>query len=209
MTKETNLKTVVYQRLEAIANAEKITRKELAELSRELLMYVPDSNDIDIVNRLLGILTPMNTKTCILYFKHFLPWQAEEHPDGTFSRFGKKMDGDKKVKRRMDLIAEWLKSEENTVWTWAEANVTVDQKKDFPGMIANAIKKAFKGDKKTDTPALTHMEVLEACFAGGVTLDDLLTGIAVKEAAAKAAAEVIANAQGKKQENPVEQKEAA
>ena len=46
------LHNTVYARLEAIAAAEKITRVELGALSRELLVYVPDTHDIDIVNRL-------------------------------------------------------------------------------------------------------------------------------------------------------------
>ena len=66
-----NLKAVVYGRLEAIMAAEKITRVELGAMSRELLMYVPDTNDIDIVNRLLGVLTPMNRRTAILFFFKF------------------------------------------------------------------------------------------------------------------------------------------
>lgn len=124
-----NLKAVVYGRLEAIANAEKITRFELGAISRELLMYVPDSNDIDIVNRLIGVLTPMNRKIAILFFKHFLPWEVEVDHDDEFSRFGKKLKADKKVKRRMEMIVEFLSDENANIWSWAEVHVEVEQKR--------------------------------------------------------------------------------
>ena len=174
------LHNTVYARLEAIAAAEKITRSELGNLSRELLVYVPDTQDIDIVNRLLGVLTPMNRKTAILFFTHFLPWQVENDADGTFNRFGKMLQGEKKIAKRMDAITEFLKDESNNIWTWADENVQIDKKKDFKGMIAKAIKKALEGDEKSDTPALSKDEVFAAIFDGGITLEDLLVALDTK-----------------------------
>lgn len=183
------LHNVVYARLEAIANAEKITRKELGELSRELLTYVPDTHDIDIVNRLIGVLTPVNRRAAIAYFKHFLPWQVEHEADGqTFSRFGKMLQGEKKVKRRMDSIAEWLKDEANNIWKWSDDNLDVEVKqKDFYALVSKQIQKALEGDEKSDTPALTRDQLVAAIFAGGVTIDDMLYGIEAREQAMKEA----------------------
>ena len=48
----------VYARLDAIASAEKITRVELSALSREALTYVMETHDIELVNRLIGVLPP-------------------------------------------------------------------------------------------------------------------------------------------------------
>lgn len=168
-----NLKTVVYQRLEAIAAAEKITRVELRELSRELLQYVPDSQDIDIVNRLVKVLTPMNAKTAILYFSHFLPWDVEKDNDGKFVRFGGKHQGDKHVNRKLDLIKAFLADPENNIWTWADVNVEVKQK-DFAGTITKAVKAALKGDEKSATDPLTIDQVVTAVLDGGITLAAML-----------------------------------
>lgn len=168
-----NLKTVVYQRLEAIAAAEKITRVELREMSRELLIYVPETQDIDIVNRLIGVLTPMNAKTAVLYFAHFLPWDKETDNDGNFVRFGSKHQGDKRVNKKLDAIAEFLKADNNNIWTWAETNVEVKQK-DFGATITRAVKAALKGDEKSDTDPLTVDQVVTAVLDGGVTLADML-----------------------------------
>ena len=176
-----NLKTVVYQRLEAIMAAEKITKVELGHLSRELLVYTPTTFDIDIVNRLLGVLTPMNKKLAILFFKEFLPWEQEKDTEGNFQRFGKMFKSAGKVKKRTDAIEAFLKEEEANIWTWAEANVKVDKQKDYTGMISKAIKAALSGDEKTESPALSPAAIVSAIFQGGVTIADLLDGCEVRE----------------------------
>ena len=109
------LHNVVMARFDAIAAAEKITRVELGLLSREILVYVPESQDIEFVNRLLGVLTPMNRRTAILYFGHFLPWEQEHDKEGNFNRFAKKMVGEKKLKKKADAIVTWLAKEENNI----------------------------------------------------------------------------------------------
>lgn len=176
------LHNVVYARLEAIAAAEKITRAELGELSRELLIYVMDTRDIDIVNRLLLVLTKINAKAATLYFKHFLPWTCEEDAEGNFTRFGKMSSGEKKVKRQAALIDEWLHDVNNNIWTWADANIEIKEK-DFKATVARAIKKALEGDAKSGTAALTREEIIAAIFDGGVTIDDMLFGIEAHEKA--------------------------
>lgn len=186
---EHRLHNVVLARLEAIASAEKITRAELAALSRELLIYVPDTQDIGIVNRLLGVLTPVNKRAAILYFGHFLPWEKENDADGNFARFGKKMLGEKKIKRKEQAIADWLGDESNTIWTWADDNIQMDKKKDFKGGIIRAVKQALAGDEKTDTPALDPMEVMQAIFEGGMTLEAMLAAVEKRQAEMAAAQE--------------------
>jgi hypothetical protein len=119
------LKVTVYARLDAIANAEKITRKEMAALSRELLVYVPNTNDIDVVNRLLGVFTVMNRKSAIMFFSHFLPWEKETDKDGSFVRFGKMFKGEKSYNKKVKLIEAFLADEENNFWNWVDDNIEV------------------------------------------------------------------------------------
>ena len=188
------LHNVVYARLEAIASAEKITRVELGHLSRELLTYVVETHDVDIVNRLIGVLTPMNRQTSILFFTHFLPWSVEKDKQDNFNRFGKMSKGEKKLAASHTNIAAFLGDEENNIWTWAAENIEVEQKKkDFAGLIAKSITRALEGDEKTDTPPLARDELMAAIFAGGVTLDDLLFGI---EARRQQEAEIMARDKG-------------
>jgi len=178
---DNNLKAVVYGRLEAIMAAEKITRAELGALSRELLIYVPETNDIDIVNRLHVVLTPMNMQLIEAYFEHFLPWEVERDNDGNFLRFGKKMSGDKKVNKRLDLIKTWLAEEGNHLWVWAKDNIKMTKKKDFVGGIQKALERALKGDEESESPALSKLECLMAVMSAGFTIDDMLSAVEVKE----------------------------
>lgn len=190
-----NLKTVVYQRLEAIASSEKITRTELASISRELLMYVPESKDIDIVNRLLGVLTLMNRKTAILFFTYFLPWTAEKDTDKVFQRFGKMLEGERKIAKRMTRIAEFLNDENNTIWMWAERNVNVEVKqKDFEGLIVRNINKALEGDERTKTEPFTPAQVMQAIMKSSLTLQDMIDALEAQQAEGEEALEEMAQA---------------
>lgn len=177
-----NLHNVVYARLDAIANAEKITRKELAALSRELLTYVPDTHDIDIVNRLIGVLTPVNRKVAILFFTHFLPWQVEKQ-DEQFSRFGKMKEKQKQIKRHADLIAEFLKDENQSIWTWADQHIEVEQKQiNLADGLEKALGEAINGvdtDKKHGDP-LSKAEVL-AIVMKHITSEEMLDALSSLE----------------------------
>lgn len=167
------LHNVVYAAIEAVAAAERITKVKLAELSRDLLMYVPETNDIEAVNRLISVLTPMNKATAILYFTHFLPWEVE-NVDDKFHRFSTKLKKEKALAKKMAAISEWLADEQNTIWSWADANVQLQKKKDFAGQIKKAIEKALAGDEKSDTPALTMDQVVNAIFETEISLDVLM-----------------------------------
>lgn len=176
---EHRLHNVVYARFEAIAAAEKITRVELGALSRELLVYVPESQDIEIVNRLLGVLTPRNRISAIYFFKHFLPWVVEEDNEGVFQRFGKKDKGDKRVARKMELIAEFLKDEANNIWTWADEHIVEELKPvDLSVGVFEAVSKALKGTPATKTKEagepVSHSEVIQAVLKAGITAEDLM-----------------------------------
>lgn len=185
-----NLKATVYARLDAIAAAEKITRVELGALSREALMYVPDSDDIDLVNRLLGVLTPMNRETAIQFFKHFLPWDVEETADGDFSRFGKRTKKTKRLEKKLAEITEFLSDEENNIWTWAGENIeiTVTQVKGAE-FLGKAIDESLKG-KKTKTKVMEPMSKVEIVevLIDKISLDELLHAVATAQAKVLAAA---------------------
>ena len=186
---EHRLHNVVMARLDAIANAEKITRAELGHLSREALIYVMDTQDIDFINRLLGVLTKVNRKACIEYFTMFLPWEHENDKEGNFQRFGKKMLGEKKLAKRRAAMDAWLAVETNDLWVWVDLHLTVETKKpDFKARVSSSIKKALEGDEEKDAPPLTALELLVAIFDGGFKLEDMLSASNVW-ADARAAAE--------------------
>lgn len=111
-------------KIETLAKAEKITKAVLGELSRDLLeyVYINDSQDITPVNRLLSVLTPMNKRTSVLFFKNFLAWKFDDEAQ-LFTKKNKKHYDDKLL-----AVELFLGNEDNTIWSWYEANVKLEQK---------------------------------------------------------------------------------
>lgn len=181
MTTRNNMQGHIYGLIETVKQSEKVTKATLSILSRDILSYVLDSQDIAAVNRLVGVLTPQNKATAILFFKNFLPWQAETDNNNVFQRFGKKAKGEKTVLKKELAIAKFLAVATNDIWTWAAENVTIEKKpKDYAGLIQKAIANALKGDDVTE--ALDRSEIIMACFKAGITLDDMLSGCEAQEA---------------------------
>lgn len=139
-----NLKTVIATRIDAIKVSEAVTKLELGLVSRELLMYVPDSKDIGAVNRLLDVLTPKNREMAVIFFRNFLPWNY----DDVANMFVGMLTGEAKRKRKLDACVVFLKKEENNIWTWAKANIApMERAKNYAGRIQSVINAALNDDK--------------------------------------------------------------
>lgn len=164
-----NLLVTINTRIDAIRASEKITKVELGLISRELLTYVPDSKDIDAVNRLLNVLTPMNYRTAQLFFANFLPWVWDEKNN----RFAAMSKGDKAIGNKLTNIKEFLDEPHNDIWLWAARNIKLEQTKTpFEERITSLIAKALKGEKGLD--AVDKRTVIAAVMAGGVSAGDLI-----------------------------------
>lgn len=160
-----------------LAQAERITKRVFGELSRDLLEYAMESEDVRPINALLGvgedgkfILTAANWRIGCLYFHNFLPFTSNfkdvaelginkgrrtaEHP----LHFAKKSK--KKWADRDAAIAAWLADEANNIWTWQADNVNMTKPKDYAGDIQKAITKALVGDDDNDP--LSVAQVLDA-----------------------------------------------
>lgn len=160
-----NLLTSINHNIGVLAKSEKITRKVLAEVANELLLYVPGSNDIDAVNRLVAVLTPVNKQAAILFFKSMLQWSFV---DGVFTTIQK---GERTVSAKNERRLAFIKSEE-TFWSWVDDNTTIEAKpKDFQNDIVNLIKRATKdGDYQ-----ISHAQVIQSVLASGITIQEVLT----------------------------------
>lgn len=161
-------------RLKKLANAEKLTRETLRDLSRELLLVTQETEDIGYVNRVVCALTPVNRKVAILFFKEFsgFVWNDEE---GKFSR---------KDKKKYDQIAAiataQLVDPHFNLWTWAERNVEIEPK---PFDLAKITTFAASAIKKAEGAGVSKADVMKAFIAGGFDADMLL---AVMESMTKA-----------------------
>ena len=178
MTKEVSpLKVKIDEAIKLVASSEKVTKKALSELSRDLLEYVPVSNDIATVNRLLNVLTPMNRETALKFFDYFLPWDlpTKEEVEGDkikSIKFGKKTKGDRAINRIASRRATFLEDKNNTIWTWSNKHLEVSDRKptDWRMKLTNDIKKALDPEKG----GLTQAQVIASVLDGGVSLDTFM-----------------------------------
>lgn len=153
--------------LDMLRNAESTTKHELRELSRSVLSALHDGDaelygDIQFVNALMGVVTPVNRKVLVLYFKEFTGFMYDD-ASKVFTKKNKKTAAEAK-----DKAMEFLAEPGNNVWTWAERNVEIEAKPFDPRAITRFIDNAIKkmdGDK---------VGVLRAVLAGGITTGDLV-----------------------------------
>lgn len=164
--------------IDQIGNAERITKAALLELSRTVLEYIvvndgtegnnKGSEDSQVANRLLDVLTPVNRKVAQAFFRHFLAfhWNEEE------SKFSGK---DKKQwQRKLELVQEFLAEPHNNIWTWADRNIDIAPK---PMDFAKLNQAMGQLIKKADKANLGHGNIVRAMLANGVTGEEILAVI--------------------------------
>lgn len=195
-----NLKATIDNRIQSISVASKALFVELGAASRELLMYVPDSNDIGAVNRLLNVLNRTDRQHAVLFFDEFLPWQFDE----ATLLFAGKLSGERRnieyatarnAFLKLMVKAENGKEHEATIWDWVKENVNVAERKvDFNENLKSLIGRATAEKNKDGTVnkfRITNDQVIADVLASGITIDDLMAvvdkAMAERKAAEKAA----------------------
>lgn len=168
----------IIESIAILADAERITKKYYGELSRDLLEYVLETEDVRPINAMLGVdaetgkfvLTAANWRIGCMYFHAFVPFTSnykdiadkginEGRRDSSSPLvFAKKSK--KKWAKCKDAITQWLADESNNIWTWQADNVTMEKPKNFAGDIQKAIVKALTGDDNNEP--LTVEQVLDA-----------------------------------------------
>lgn len=171
-----NLKAVIVGNIQSVAKSETNVKAKLSTLSRELLMYVPDSNDIGMVNRLLDVCTPRNKEMLALFFNEFLPWKFEKKA-GIFTS---KIKGKGSIEKKLSAIAQFLKRDDNDVWTWAEDNITTTVRpKNYAAKLTNLVAKAIADENE----GLNVQQVLTSILnADGMNVHDVIDYITALDA---------------------------
>ena len=156
----------------ALKEAERITKDALRSLSRECLMLIhyesKNQGDISPVNRLLGILTPMNKKTFILFMQEFSGF----HFDEKLGEFTKK---DKSVyQAKCDKACECLEDGHFNLWSWAELNVKVEKKAFKLETLAKDIDRALNEEDADGKALYSKADILRTIMSAGISSDDLI-----------------------------------
>lgn len=154
---------IINQNIERIAEAERITKPVLSDLSRQLLEFVviDDKQDIQPVNRLMEVLTPINRKVAVLFFRHFMAFAWDE---GNAKFVGKEK---KKWDKKKELVIAFLADPHQNIWTWAERNVEVEKKPYNVVKVGKEVEKAIKA-------GVSQADIVRSAFAGGLTIEAVM-----------------------------------
>ena len=178
-------------RIALIAASEKVTKQEMGLLSREVLTYILESEDVRPINNLLGkdkegnyLLTRNNRVVAGMYFSEFVPFNT----NGAKVSEGEQLIFVKKKARVYDKyvakINDWLGVGTNDIWSWAADNVQVEAKpKEYAGNIEKLVKKALADEVE----GITKVDVLKAVMSAGISIEDLLFIAGMEEQAEQAA----------------------
>lgn len=162
------LKAGIEKNIAALVKSEATTKDQLAIVSRDMLTYVVDTNDIGMVNRLCDVLTPLNKATAFQFFGAFLPWKQ----DG--KAFGKKLEGTEAISKRVVAIQAFLKDANNNIWTWAAENIEVVAKpKNYSVKLAKLVERALNDENE----AITVSQVIQSIIQGGVSIIDIMASV--------------------------------
>lgn len=125
------------RRIGQLGKAEASVRSELNVLSRGVLEAVHATEQIGYVNQLLAVLTPVNRKAAVVFFKHF----AGFHYDEVSRMFTKKSK--KRYEQAHKNAMEFLQDPNNNMFSWAERHIEVEQKPFDQASFLKAQHKAF------------------------------------------------------------------
>lgn len=151
--------------LDAIQQAEAVTKRELLALSRTVLEFVHETGDIGPVNQLLAVLTPVNKKVAKLFFVHFTGFHFDD-VSMLFVKKSKKRYADALVAAR-----EFLADPHNNIWTWAARHVEVEAKPFTADKVKTYMVKAMK---EAAAAGLTELEVFRAVFKAGFKVETII-----------------------------------
>lgn len=160
-------------KLRRLTNAEKVTKDTLRDLSRELLYILFETEDVSFINRTIGVLTPVNRKVAILFFKAHIAFKHEASSGNFLSKDKKKYDETKA--RVLELLEE---DPHFNIWTWADKNVEVEVKPLDLSKITVFVKNALK---KADEQGINKAEVFKAMMEGGFEAQELIDILAAME----------------------------
>lgn len=138
-------------------------------LSRNLLTYVYESNDVPLLNRHLDTLSPLEKRMAIQFYSIHVGWDFDK--DG--ERFGKKAKT-KIYDKKKALAEESLKDKSFDIWSWYEAKGDKPTKKakDHVKALDNALKAGLK--PKEGEVGITLTDLAKVFMANDIKMRDLM-----------------------------------
>ena len=150
--------------VEKLAASEKITKDLLRSMSRDVLEAHHATGDVAYINGIIAVLSPMNRKMCILFYKEFSGHLCNE--EGVFGKKDKKRY-DEAHKKSFD----GLEDPHFNVFSWAERNVEVERKPFTLGKLQQQMGSLIK---KAEGEKIPHAEIIRAVLANGIEIGEFM-----------------------------------
>ena len=150
--------------VEKLAASEKITKDLLRSMSRDVLEAHHETGDVAYINGIIAVLSPMNKKVTILFFKEFSGHTCNE--DGVFGKKDKKKYEEAR-KASFDQIEDPLFN----VFSWADRHVEIEKKPFTLGKLQQQMGSLVK---KAEENKISHADIIRALFANGVEVNEFL-----------------------------------
>lgn len=151
--------------IERLSASEKITKDLLRSMSREVLEAHHATGDVAYINGIIAVLSPMNKKVCVLFFKEFSGHLFSEDTK-SFSKKDKKRYDDAK-KKSFDQLEDPMFN----VFSWADRHVEIEKK---PFTIGKMQQQMGSLVKKAEENKISHADIIRALFANGVEVNEFL-----------------------------------
>ncbi len=151
--------------VEKLAASEKITKELLRSMSRDVLAAHHETGDIAYINGLVAVLTPMNKKMTVIFFKEFSGHLYSEETKA-FGKKDKKRYEDAKKK-----TFDRLEDPNFNVFSWADMHVEIEKKPFTLGKLQQQMGSLVK---KANENKISHADIIRALFANGVEVNEFL-----------------------------------
>ena len=151
--------------VEKLAASEKITKELLRSMSRDVLEAHHETGDVAYINGLLGVLTPINRKVCVLFYKEF---------SGHLFSEDTKLFGKKDKKRYDDARKksfDRLEDPNFNVFSWSDMHVEIEKKPFTLGKLQQQMSSLVK---KAEENKISHADIIRAMFANGIEIGEFM-----------------------------------
>ena len=152
------------ERVASLAASEKVSKELLRAMSRDVLEAHHATGDVAYINGILAVLSPMNRKVCILFYKEFSGHLCNE--EGVFGKKDKKKH-DAARKESFDA----LEDPHFNVFSWEERNGEGVRKPFTLGKLQQQMGSLVK---KANENRIPHSDIIRALFANGIEVGAFL-----------------------------------
>ena len=150
--------------IEKLAASEKITKELLRSMSRDVLEAHHATGDVAYINGLISVLSPMNKKTAVLFYKEFSGHLC--NGEGVFGKKDKKRHAEAH-KASFDA----LEDPHFNVFSWADRHVEIEKKPFTLGKLQQQMGSLVK---KAEENRIPHADIIRTLFANGVGVNEFL-----------------------------------